>query len=174
MAAGQGMSERESTLRTTLVTYFPMAIAVLSLVTAIFNGYVNTRFLDFTERSVGRLEYLRTCRDILDAYFQIKARAGALATLNEGADASAGGDRIAVLAAQDAVAKFGALGTHLANLRNEDIRARYTELFRELERIAQGAKGMSRPDLAKAFQPADLIFSELNADCVARAKEMRL
>jgi hypothetical protein len=163
------MSERESTLRTTLVTYFPMAIAVLSLVTSIFNGYVNTRFLDFTERNVGRIEYLRTCRDILDAYFQIKARAGALARTGEGA----GADRVAEFAAQEAVAKFGALGTHLANLRNEDIRARYTELFRELERIVQAAKDMSRTDLAKAFQPADRIFGELNADCVARAKEMR-
>jgi hypothetical protein len=35
------MSERETTIRTVAVTYFPMLIAVLSLVTSIYNGYLN-------------------------------------------------------------------------------------------------------------------------------------
>ena len=40
------MSEREVTIRTAVVTYFPMFIAVLSLVTSIYNGYLNGKFVD--------------------------------------------------------------------------------------------------------------------------------
>jgi hypothetical protein len=36
------MSEREVTVRTVVVTYFPMFIATLSLITSIYNGYLNT------------------------------------------------------------------------------------------------------------------------------------
>jgi hypothetical protein len=32
---------REVTVRTAIITYFPTLIAVLSLVTSIFNGYLN-------------------------------------------------------------------------------------------------------------------------------------
>ena len=36
------MSERRERIKTTLVTFFPMFIATLSLVTAIFNGASDT------------------------------------------------------------------------------------------------------------------------------------
>jgi tripartite-type tricarboxylate transporter receptor subunit TctC len=70
------MSEREVTIRTAVVTYFPMFIAVLSLVTSIYNGYLNGKFVDIIQRNFGRTEYLRTCKEIIDAYFQVKFRAG--------------------------------------------------------------------------------------------------
>jgi len=63
------MSEREVTIRTAVVTYFPMFIAVLSLVTSIYNGYLNGKFVDIIQRNFGRTEYLRTCKEIIDAYF---------------------------------------------------------------------------------------------------------
>ena len=56
------MSEREATIRTAVVTYFPMFIAVLSLVTSIYNGYLNNKFVDIIQRNFGRTEYLRTCK----------------------------------------------------------------------------------------------------------------
>lgn len=34
------MGEREATIRTAIVVYFPMFIATLSLVTSIYNGYL--------------------------------------------------------------------------------------------------------------------------------------
>lgn len=166
------MSDGESRLKTALVTYFPMVIAVLSLITSIVGSYVSARFLDFVERNTGRVEYLHTCKDIIDAYFQVKLRADALS--RKGADtdsAVSAGDQIEGL---NAVAKFAALGTYLANLRDEAIRARYTELSRELRRVVQAVRGMSRADFGKAFEGADVIFAELNADCVKRAKDMRM
>jgi hypothetical protein len=45
------MSEREVTIRTAVVTYFPMFIAVLSLVTSIYNGYLNGKFVDIIQRA---------------------------------------------------------------------------------------------------------------------------
>ena len=47
------MSEREVTIRTAVVTYFPMFIAVLSLVTSIYNGYLNGKFVDIIQRNFG-------------------------------------------------------------------------------------------------------------------------
>lgn len=72
------------------------------------------------------------------------------------------------------MSRFAALGTYLANLRDEDIRARYTDLSRELERVLQEAKNISAADLPKAFAPADAVFAEMNADCVKPAKNMRM
>ena len=55
----------------------------LELVTSIFNGYLNNRFVDLIENNVGRLEYMRTCKEILDAYFQIKVKAGGLSAIGD-------------------------------------------------------------------------------------------
>src|SRR6478672_8680819 len=83
------MSEREVTIRTAVVTYFPMFIAVLSLVTSIYNGYLNGKFVDIIQRNFGRTEYLRTCKEIIDAYFQVKFRAG-IVSENVGRDPARG------------------------------------------------------------------------------------
>jgi len=170
MSEGEGKSE--SVLRTTLITYFPMAIAVLSLCTSMVSSYLNSRFLDFVERNSGRVEYMHTCKDIIDAYFQVKQRARAIATKSTRApDTLSIADEID---GQNAVSHFAALGTYLANLRNEDIRARYTDLSRELERVMREAKNTPAADLPKAFSQADAIFAEMNADCVKPAKDMRM
>lgn len=148
----------ESKLRTAVVVYFPMFIAALSLVTAIYNGYLNNRFVTLIQGNVGRVEYMRTCRDIIDAYFQVKLRADLLRT-NAGGRADA----------MNAVAKFGALGTYLANLRDEEIRREYTGLAWELEGIVKRAAGTSG-DMSNLFTRADAMFGKLNDDCIKSAK----
>ena len=67
---------RESRVRTAILIYFPMFIAALSLLTSIYNGYLNGKFVDFIQRNTGRTEYLRTCKEVIDAYFQAKIRIG--------------------------------------------------------------------------------------------------
>jgi hypothetical protein len=166
------MSEGENRLKAALVTYFPMLIAVLSLMTAIFGSYTNSRFLDFAERNAGRTEYMHTCKDIIEAYFQVKLRAGALNSA--GAQPQSGSAQSDRTEGMNAVSKFAALGTYLANLRDEAIRVHYTALSRELERIMREAKGMPPAEFGKAFERADLAFTEINADCVKQAKEMRM
>lgn len=169
---GEGDGKSESTLRTTLITYFPMAIAVLSLLTSMLSSYLNSRFIDFVERNSGRVEYMHTCKEIIDAYFQVKLRASAIAAKSARApEAVSIADEID---GQSAVSRFAALGTYLANLRDESIRARYTDLSRELDRVMREARNTPSADLPKVFLPADAIFAEMNADCVKPAKDMRM
>ena len=57
------MSERETRIRSTLTTYFPMLIAVLSVCASIYSGYLNSKFLDIIQRNVARVEDLKTCAE---------------------------------------------------------------------------------------------------------------
>ena len=107
------------------MTYFPMFIAALSLCTSIYNGYLNSKFVDLIQNNTARVESLRTCKEIIDAYFQVKFRAGVISTNAERAGGGerarnrpvrASGDQIE---AANAVNKFAALGTYLANLRDD-------------------------------------------------------
>jgi 5'-deoxynucleotidase YfbR-like HD superfamily hydrolase len=163
------MSEREATIRTAVVTYFPMLIAVLSLVTSIYNGYLNNKFVEIIQRNFGRTEYLRTCKEIIDAYFQVKFRAGILSETSE--RDRAGASTPAQVEAANAVSKFAALGTYLANLRDDPTREQYTRLTRELEKIVREAARTSAAELNKLFEPADDMFTDMNNDCVKTAKE---
>lgn len=156
----------ESRLRTISLSYFPMFIATLSLFTSIYGSYLNSKFVDFIQRNAGRTEYLRTCKEIIDAYFQIKVRIGVV----NGDSASAS----ARTEAANAVAKFGALGTYLANLRNETTRVRYTQLTTDLEKLSTDAANLSAADLNKRYETPDREFGEMNSDCIKSAKELPL
>jgi len=165
------MSEREARLRTALITYFPMLVAVLSLLTSIYNGYLNNRFVDIIQRNVGRTEYMRTCKEIIDAYFQVKFRAGQLSEAADRAGGPAAAGMAGTIEAASAVSRFAALGTYLANLRDDATRERYTRLSRELEKIVKAAVRTPTGDLDKLFEPADRLFAELNDDCVKSAHQ---
>lgn len=153
--------------RTAVITFFPMLIAVLSLVTSIYNGYLNNRFVSLIQGNLGRSEYMRTCRDVIDAYFQVKYRVG---VATSGSGAAAAGGQAAQIEAGNSVARFGALATYLANLRTEEIRARYTELYAKLAAYAGMSPATSAEDRAKLLREADALFDKLNDDCVTSAQ----
>jgi len=166
------MTESEGKLRVVLITFFPMLIATLSLVTSIFNGYLNNRFVDLIQRNFGRAEYMRTCKETIDAYFQVRFKAGLVSA--NGEHARGGTEPISAAAridAEAAVNKFAALGTYLANLRDDAVRARYTELVRALEKAVADAGDTPPAELGRLFEGPDRIFAELNNDCVKAAKE---
>jgi len=168
------MSDGDSKTRSIAITYFPMFIATLSLVTSIYNGYLNGKFVDLIQRNLGRAEYMRSCKEIIDAYFQVKFRAGIVSENSERERAggtSATGLSAAQIDAANAVNKFAALGTYLANLRDDATRARYTELTQLLEKAVVEAKRAQPGDLGKLFEPADRLFAEMNNDCIRSAKE---
>jgi hypothetical protein len=158
----------EARVRAILLAYFPMFIATLSLLTSIYNGYLNSKFVDLIQRNVGRIEYMRTCKEIIDAYFQAKVRIGVVQAAGE----RGGAERAEQTDAANAVAKFAALGTYLANLRDEDIRVRYTQLSIDLEKIAADARRLSAADLQRRLEATDRTFNDMNDDCVKSAKEM--
>ncbi|HWP27764.1 MAG TPA: hypothetical protein VNL39_15655 [Xanthobacteraceae bacterium] len=164
------MSGGENKTQRLLVTYFPMFIATLSLCAAIFNAYLNMKFVDLIQRNLGRAEYMRTCKEIIDAYFQVKFRAGIV-----NASAARGADAVTLardeMDGANAVSKFAALGTYLANLRNEDIRRQYTALSDELSKAVARAKLAAPGDMDGLFVTADEMFTGLNNDCVKSAQD---
>jgi hypothetical protein len=172
------MSERETKVRSIIIAYFPMFIATLSLVTSIYNGYLNNRFVDLIQRNVGRAEYMRTCKDVIDAYFQVKFRASIVSrnrdNANAGSAMTSGAKTLGTMTSEQieagqAVARLGALGTYLANLRDESVRVRYTELSMAVDKAVNDARQTPPDALDKLFEPADRIFATLNADCVKSA-----
>jgi hypothetical protein len=167
------MSESETKVRSILIAYFPMFIATLSLVTSIYNGYLNNRFVDLIQRNVGRAEYMRTCKDVIDAYFQVKFRASVVSRNRDNPIADNAMNSNAMTSSQieagQAVARLGALGTYLANLRDESVRVRYTELSVAVDKAVSDARQTPPAALDKLFEPADRIFATLNADCVKSA-----
>jgi hypothetical protein len=162
------MSEIPTVRRALIITFFPMFIATLSLVTSIYNGYLNSKFVDIIQNNIGRVEYMRTCKEVIDAYFQIKFRAGVL-NRSSGSDA---GSTIgpARIEAGLAVAKFGALGTYLVNLRDETIRERYTLLTQQLDRAVIDAQGKPAVEFKAQLDQLDRAFAVMNDDCVTFAK----
>ena len=162
------MSERESRVRSVLMGYFPMFIATLSLVTSIYNGYLNSLFVDLIHRNVTRMDYMRTCKEVIDAYFQVKLRATVVSRNrgNAGAGDAMTADQIE---AANAVAKMGALGTYLANLRDDSVRSRYTDMNLAIAKAVEASGRTPPAEIGKLFAPADAIFADLNADCVKSA-----
>ncbi|MBX9776713.1 MAG: hypothetical protein K2Y71_20230 [Xanthobacteraceae bacterium] len=163
------MSERETKVRAIVITYFPMFIATLSLVTSIYNGYLNNLFVNLIQRNVARSEYMRTCKDVIDAYFQVKFRASVVSRNRDSARADGATMTPDQIEAANAVARLGALGTYLANLRDENVRVRYTELSVAVAKAVNDARQASPSEVEKLFEPADRIFADLNADCVKTA-----
>ena len=66
--------------------------------------------------------------------------------------------------------RFAALGTYLANLRDDATRQRYTGLTEELDKIVAQAPRTPRDGIAKLFEAADRLFGTMNDDCVTAAK----
>jgi hypothetical protein len=163
------MSDRETRIRAVLITYFPMFIATLSLVTSIYNGYLNNLFVNLIQRNVSRTEYMRTCKDVIDAYFQVKFRASVVSRNRDNAKPGGSAMTPDQIEAANAVARLGALGTYLANLRDEAVRVRYTELSVAVDKAVNEARQTSPDALEKLFEPSDRIFATLNADCVKSA-----
>jgi len=179
VAAAKG----EPRMRSVLITYFPMLIAIMSLAMSFYQGWlfnssrdVSRRSLDLMERNVARGEYIRACREIIETYFQIKPKVAILMPHPDRGNV-AGASRVAEqsrLDAQAAIAKFGGLGTYLANFQDAGTRARYTELTRTLNGIMETARTTQLTDIDKLFEPADKIFSSMNDDCVRLARAMRM
>jgi hypothetical protein len=176
--AGGGTVEqsRESALRTAVLTYFPMFIATLSLLLSIYQGYLFHASIDLMEKNVARGEYTRTCREIITTYFDLKQKVAALMPAADRGNI-AGASRVSEnsrLEAQATVAKFGGLGTYLANFQTDATRASYTDLTRTLGKIVEQARTTQLADIDKLFEPADKLFAAMNEDCVRLSRAMRM
>ena len=146
-----------------------MAIALASLATAMFQGYLNARNMATVTTDISRREAIRTCKETVEAWFEVKLRIGLM---------TGGGDDRGIVAvgiaapersidAAVAINRFAALGTVLANVADlPEMRASYTALSGELTRIHAAARAEPGKPLAALFERAEGLFGRLNADCV--------
>lgn len=147
------------------LAHVSIVIALMSLGAALYQGWINSRNLEAVQRDIGRREHLRACKEIIEAYFEVKLRIARLAMPTMGAGL---GDP--EFEARAAVARFAALGTYLANFQDEGRRVRYTALSRELERLVDQARAAPIADRDALFRAADEIFAGMNADCVGSTR----
>ncbi len=145
---------------------------MITVSAAVYQNYIYTRLLDTMQRNVARSEYGRACRDVIEAYFQVKLRVGFVLTGR--AVASNGQPGMMEIEAANAVSRVGAYGTYLANYRDDDVRYQYTQLTLELQRIVLAARAGAERDLDKLFAKADALFARMNDDCVKTAKSAPL
>jgi hypothetical protein len=152
-------------------TLVSIVVATLAMASSFFQSFNYSRNLDVVQRNVIRGEYLRTCRDIIDAYFQIKMRTYAM---HEATTAHGRGpevvDPLIQREVEASVFRFGALGTFLANFRDDAIRERYTQLSWKLLAIARDTYKQPREAFDRAFGEADTLFGEMNEDCARTAR----
>jgi hypothetical protein len=156
----------------TLLAGFSILLAMMSLAAAFYQNYIYTRQLEILQKNVSRGEYIRTCKEIIDAYFQVKLKVGLIARMAERERGGNGAAAESMIEADtaNAISRFAALGTYLANFQNEDTRFQYTQLSWALEKILTAAPHTPPSDLGKLFEPADKLFATMNDDCVRTAR----
>jgi hypothetical protein len=145
----------------------PTLIAVLSLGSSMFQSWNYSRNIESAQRNVLRAESLRTCREIIEVFFQFRLKADEANMLGDAANAMSRGELKAM------AYKFGAFGTFLANFQDERARKLYTELSWDLLGIADNAAKLPAADYGQRFGAIDEKFGKLNEDCV-RAAQSRL
>jgi hypothetical protein len=117
-----------------------LTVSLLSLISSGFQSWNYARNIESVQRNVLRAENLRTCKDIIEVFFQLRLKA-------EEANRTTAG---APLEMKSLAYRFGALGTFLANFRDDAVRLRYTQLSWELLRIANEAAVMAEPSVVRA------------------------
>ncbi len=139
-----------------------ITIACLSMGSSFFQSWNYSRNIDSVQRNVLRAENLRTCREIIDVFFQLRLKA-------EEANARTAAAPSA-LEMKALAYRFGALGTFLANFRDEEVRTRYTQLSWDLLKLASDAPSMPKPEFDALYGRVDKVFSDMNQDCVTSAQ----
>lgn len=159
-----------STNRSTLVALFSVLLAILSVCAALYQNYIQTKYVDAVQRNVTRNEYIRACRDVIETYFQVKLKVGLIVAAAARGEMAGATSNMFEIEAVNAVARFGGIGTYLANFQDEDTRFRYTQLTRELTRIVTTVRSVPAANADALFAEADTLFAQMNDDCVKTAR----
>jgi hypothetical protein len=141
-----------------------LVIASLSLIASISQSYNYRRNIESVQQNVLRAENLRTCREIIEAFFafRLKAEEANARGVEWPADQQAAMRR----ELKGQVYRFGAIGTHLANFAPEAARERYARLSWMLNETAEKAIGQPAAEFDMRFTEIDRAFASLNEDCV--------
>lgn len=149
------------------LTYFAVLLSVFALALSAYQGYVFNRSIDMMERNAARGEFVRACRDMAGAYYEVKQK---ISVLMPAADRGniAGASRVTEanrLEAQASITKFGNLSNYLASFQDMSARVQYNELTKTLNGILDVARTTPLTDLDRVFAPADKLFTAMSDDC---------
>jgi hypothetical protein len=151
--------------------WLPLGIALLSLVSSIFQSLNYARNIESAQQNVLRGESLKTCRDIIEVFFLFRLKAEEANRLSLSARAANKPmAEIVAIELKALVYKFGALGTFLANFREKEARVSYTELTWKLNDLAEKSILISADEFTKLFNDIDARFDSFNQDCVKAAQ----
>jgi hypothetical protein len=150
----------------------PLGIAMLSLVSSIFQSWNYARNIESAQRNILRTESLRTCRDIIEVFFSFRLKAEE--ANRRAVDGGAANQDMMTVELKALVYKFGALGTFLANFREDEARGAYSALTWELLAVAEKSAQVSANEFAKLFGAVDTRFDAFNQDCVKAAQSRLL
>jgi len=160
----EGTVSRQSLVNATTISLF---VAALSLCTAMYQGYLNTRAVNVFSQDVMYRETMRACHEAVHFFMEARLRIKRVAAARDGGDR----ERIEdfVFDANRTVARFAAFATYLANFNERSRRERYTDLARKLEALVKSAqdKGRAGTDLSEV----DEKFYRLNRDCVSSVRK---
>lgn len=160
----EGSQPRRVLVNATTISIF---VAALSLATAMYQGYLNTRAVGVFSRDVKYRETMRACREVVDAFMEARLRIMRVAESRPAISEQKLDDY--VFDANRTVARFAAVATYLANFNETGRRERYTDLARNLEALVARARkdGKKGADLSGV----DEKFYRLNKDCVASVRK---
>src|SRR5437588_10567101 len=87
-AKADASKKRMGADRPALIVVLSILLAAMTTSAALYQNYIYTRQLDAIQRNVTRGEYIRACRDVIEAYFQVKLQVGFI-MMNHGRAAGA-------------------------------------------------------------------------------------
>lgn len=146
-------------------TNISLVVALCSVLSSAYQSWNYSRSIDSVQRNVLRAENLRTCRDIIDVFFQFRLKA-------EDANAKLA-DQTRPTDLRTLAYHFGALSTFLANFREDEVRGLYAKLSWDMLRVAKEAETLPPDEFANLFSKIDETFTTLNDDC-AKSAQRRL
>ncbi len=150
------------------LTYVTLAIALFSLASSVFQNWNYARNIESVQRNVLRAEHLRSCRDMIDLFFQFRLQA------EQAHAAVLAGRAMETSPLRATVYKFGALSTFLANFLGDPARQRYTALSWELLALADTLPNLTDDQFQTRFGAIDKQFSTVNDECTRAAQSMLL
>lgn len=149
-----------------------LIIAGLSLAATIAQTYNYRRNIESIQKNVLRAENLRSCKEVIEVFFDFRLKLEQLNATASGQGSAAGqgsSTDAARLALKSVVYKFGAAGTFLANFAPETARARYAALAWDMLDIVDKAGTFEIGQFETRFARIDDAFSAMNSDCVRSA-----
>jgi hypothetical protein len=140
-----------------------LVTAVLALASSSFQSWSHARSIEVVQRNVLRAENVRTCRSIMDVFFQLRFKTD---EANMSCPPS--------MELKPLVDKFGALATHLTHFREEAVWQLDTVLNWQTPSVAERAATGSVAEYQAHFVKRDASFTTLSDDCTKAAQRQLL